>query len=59
MQGEKVSKHMNLYKKDVEAFEKMFGEEHGLFSQVTREVFHNFIEKELFMKKKKKKRGKG
>lgn len=41
----KVDKHLNLYKADVKNFEKMFGTEHGIFSRLTREMFHNFMEK--------------
>lgn len=51
---EKVGVHMNLYKDDVEIFEEIFGKEHGTFSRITREFFHNFVLKSEFDKKKRK-----
>lgn len=50
---EKVDKHLNLYKNDVEDFEEMYGTEHGLFSRLTREMFHIFMEKARWDKKEK------
>jgi len=41
----KVDKHLNLYKNDVEDFEELYGTEHGIFSRLTREMFHTYMEK--------------
>jgi len=49
----KIDKHLNLYKNDIEAFERMYGTEHGIFSRVTREIFHNFIEKQKYERRKR------
>jgi len=49
----KVDKHLNLYETDVKNFEEMYGTEHGIFSRLTREMFHTFMEKAKWDKKKK------
>lgn len=54
----KIDKHMNLYEGDIEDFEEMYGVEHGIFSRLTREMFHNFVQKSKHeLKKEKKKKG--
>jgi len=50
----KVDKHLNLYETDVKNFEEMYGTEHGIFSRLTREMFHTFMEKALWDKRKMK-----
>lgn len=51
----KVDKHLNLYETDVKNFEEMYGTEHGIFSRLTREMFHTFMEKARFEERRKEK----
>lgn len=55
----KVDKHLNLYKIDVKNFEEMYGTEHGIFSRLTREMFHTFMEKARWEKEKEERGGGG
>jgi len=54
----KIDKHLNLYKNDVKDFEELFGTEHGIFSRLTREMFHTFMEKVRWDKKNREEGGK-
>ena len=52
----KVDKHLNLYKTDVNNFEELYGTEHGIFSRLTREMFHTFMEKKKKEREKERRR---